>query len=200
MACQNGSISELRPSKVYSRILSIRHISRNENRIIQRTSKISLHKRHRLLTTRNVLASKSSKLDSQRTPKSRPTRPSARVFGKPSPRTLHILAQSDLGRRHRSKLVRGRECAPNLRNLRGVVCGGVFEEFCVGEGSVVLIAPDPLSAGELDCRSYGLRGAREEEVGGHTMIASVICCFLRFVLGKSLVRSTRGFSQNLPTE
>jgi hypothetical protein len=32
-----------------------------------------------------------------------------------------------------------------------MVCGGVFGELRVGKRGVVVVAPDPLPAGELDC-------------------------------------------------
>jgi hypothetical protein len=151
MACQSGSISELRPIKDFSRILSIRQIRRDENRIIQSTRKISLQKRHRLLTTRNIFTSQDPQLNSQRTPQSRPTWPSTRILSKPSPSSLHVHAQSDLSQCHRAELVRSRVCAPNGRDLSGVVRGSVFEELRVGERGVVAVAPDSLAAGELDC-------------------------------------------------
>lgn len=51
-----------------------------------------------------------------------------------------------------------------------MVCSSVREELQIGEACVVLVAPDALPVGELDCCGYCLGGAGEEEVGENPVV------------------------------
>lgn len=54
-----------------------------------------------------------------------------------------------------------------------MVCSSVWEELQIGEGCIVLVAPDALPVGELDCRGYCLGGTGEEEIGENPVVVLV---------------------------
>jgi hypothetical protein len=96
-ASENNRIDRHQTFATFGALLdAISHVSRQKNRIQQRTRKICSEKWHRLLTTWDNIASQRRQFNSGSRTKLRPPWATTRVLSKSSPCALHVFAQLDL--------------------------------------------------------------------------------------------------------